>query len=69
MPRDQRVEGCRLHGWLRSSSFAEHAPGGSSLAAAFVCELETTFFVMIHLGATDEWALATCEGEVIAGRS
>jgi aquaporin Z len=42
-----------------SNGFAEHSPGGYSLAAAFVCEVVMTmFFLFVILGATDPRAPA-----------
>jgi aquaporin Z len=42
-----------------SNGFAEHSPGGYSMAAAFVAELTLTFmFLMIILGSTDARAPA-----------
>ena len=42
---------------LASNGYAEHSPGGYSLAAALVAELVLTFmFVFIIMGATDERA-------------
>jgi len=42
---------------LASNGYAEHSPGGYSLAAALVAELVLTFmFLFIILGATDERA-------------
>jgi aquaporin Z len=39
---------------LGSNGFAEHSPGGYSLAAGFVCEVVMTFmFLLIILGSTD----------------
>jgi aquaporin Z len=44
---------------LGSNGYAEHSPGGYSLAAGFVCEVVMTFmFLMIILGATDQRAPA-----------
>ncbi len=46
--------GFDLAGGLASNGYAEHSPGGYSLAAGFVTELTMTFmFLMIILGATD----------------
>jgi aquaporin Z len=40
-----------------SNGYAEHSPGGHSLAACIVCELVLTFmFLMVILGSTDERA-------------
>jgi aquaporin Z len=49
--------GFDLSGGLASNGYAEHSPGGYSLAAGFVTELTMTFmFLMIILGATDRRA-------------
>ena len=46
--------GFSLAGGLASNGYAEHSPGGYSLAAGFVCEVVMTFmFLMIILGSTD----------------
>ena len=46
--------GFTLGGGLASNGYAEHSPGGYSLAAGFVTEVVMTFmFLMIILGATD----------------
>ena len=46
--------GFSLAGGLASNGYAEHSPGGYSLAAGFVCEIVMTFmFLMIILGSTD----------------
>jgi aquaporin Z len=51
--------GFTLSGGLASNGYAEHSPGGYSLAAGFVCEVVMTFmFLMIILGATDARAPA-----------
>ncbi len=40
-----------------ANGFADHSPGGYSLAAAFVCELVMTFiFLIVILGSTDKRA-------------
>jgi aquaporin Z len=40
-----------------SNGYAEHSPGGYSLASAFICELVLTFvFLMVILGSTDKRA-------------
>ena len=49
--------GFDLAGGFASNGYAEHSPGGYSLAAALVAEVVMTFFfLMIILGATDERA-------------
>jgi len=49
--------GFDLGGGLASNGYAEHSPGGYSLAAGFVTELTMTFmFLMIILGSTDRRA-------------
>jgi aquaporin Z len=49
--------GFDLAGGLASNGYAEHSPGGYSLAAGFVTELTMTFmFLMIILGSTDRRA-------------
>ena len=49
--------GFSLAGGLASNGYAEHSPGGYSLAAGFVTEVVMTFmFLMIILGSTDERA-------------
>jgi aquaporin Z len=49
--------GFDLSGGLASNGYAEHSPGGYSLAAGFVTEVVMTFmFLLIILGATDERA-------------
>ena len=46
--------GFSLAGGLASNGYADHSPGGYSLAAGFVCEVVMTFmFLMIILGSTD----------------
>jgi aquaporin Z len=46
--------GFSLAGGLASNGYAEHSPGGYSLAAGFVTEVVMTFmFLMIILGSTD----------------
>jgi aquaporin Z len=46
--------GFDLAGGLAANGYAEHSPGGYSLASALVCEAVMTFmFLMIILGATD----------------
>lgn len=51
--------GFTLSGGLASNGYAEHSPGGYSLAAGFVTEVVMTFmFLMIILGATDARAPA-----------
>ena len=49
--------GFDLGGGFASNGYAEHSPGGYSLAAALVCEFVMTFlFLVVILGATDERA-------------
>jgi aquaporin Z len=49
--------GFDISGGLASNGYAEHSPGGYSLAAGFVTEIVMTFFFLfIILGATDERA-------------
>lgn len=49
--------GFSLAGGLASNGYADHSPGGYSLAAGFVTEVVMTFmFLMIILGSTDERA-------------
>ena len=49
--------GFTLAGGLASNGYADHSPGGYSLAAGFVTEVVMTFmFLMIILGSTDERA-------------
>ena len=51
--------GFDLAGGLASNGYAEHSPGGYSLAAGFVTEiLMTLMFLVIILGATDSRAPA-----------
>jgi aquaporin Z len=51
--------GFELSGGLASNGFAEHSPGGYSMAAGFVTEVVMTFmFLIIILGATDPRAPA-----------
>ena len=51
--------GFTLADGLASNGYADHSPGGYSLAAGFVTELAMTFmFLMIILGATDSRAPA-----------
>ncbi|MEN6577669.1 MAG: aquaporin Z [Phycisphaerales bacterium] len=51
--------GFSLSGGFASNGYAEHSPGGYSLAAAFVAEVVLTFmFLMVILGATDSRAPA-----------
>ena len=51
--------GFDLSGGLASNGYADHSPGGYSLAAGFVTELVMTFmFLIIILGATDSRAPA-----------
>jgi aquaporin Z len=46
-----------ISGGLASNGYAEHSPGGYSLASGFVTEIVMTFFFLfIILGATDERA-------------
>jgi aquaporin Z len=53
------VSGFDLAGGFASNGYAEHSPGGYSLAAAFIAELVLTFFfLMVILGATDSRAPA-----------
>lgn len=49
--------GFELASGLASNGYAEHSPGGYSMAAGFVCELVmTAMFLLIILGATDHRA-------------
>jgi aquaporin Z len=49
--------GFDLSGGFAANGYAEHSPGGYSLAAAFLCELVMTFiFLMVILGSTDKRA-------------
>lgn len=49
--------GFDVAGGLASNGYAEHSPGGYSLAAGFTSEVVMTFmFLLIILGATDERA-------------
>ena len=49
--------GFTLAGGLASNGYADHSPGGYSLAAGFVTEVVMTFmFLMIILGSTDDRA-------------
>jgi aquaporin Z len=49
--------GFELSGGLASNGYADHSPGGYSLLSAVVIEVVMTFmFLMIILGATDQWA-------------
>lgn len=51
--------GFDLSGGLASNGYAEHSPGGYSLASGFVTEVVMTFmFLMIILGSTDKRAPA-----------
>jgi aquaporin Z len=51
--------GFDVQGGLASNGFAEHSPGGYSLAAALITEIVMTFmFLLIILGATDKRAPA-----------
>ncbi|WP_343123379.1 aquaporin Z [Verrucomicrobium sp. BvORR106] len=51
--------GFSLEGGFASNGFAEHSPGGYSLAAGFLTEFVMTFmFLIIILGSTDERAPA-----------
>jgi aquaporin Z len=51
--------GFDLAGGFASNGYAEHSPGGYSMAAAFIAELVLTFFFLIViLGATDSRAPA-----------
>jgi aquaporin Z len=48
-----------LAGGFASNGYAEHSPGGYSLAAALVCEVVMTFFFLaVILGSTDRRAPA-----------
>jgi aquaporin Z len=45
--------GFDLSGGLASNGYAEHSPGGYSLAAGFICEVVLTFaFLFVIMGAT-----------------
>ena len=47
--------GFDLAGGLASNGYADHSPGGYSIASAFVCEVVMTFmFLIVILGATDK---------------
>jgi aquaporin Z len=47
--------GFDLAGGLASNGYADHSPGGYSIASALVCEVVMTFmFLIIILGATDK---------------
>ena len=47
--------GFDLAGGLASNGYADHSPGGYSMASAFVCEVIMTFmFLIVILGATDK---------------
>jgi len=47
--------GFDLPGGLASNGYADHSPGGYSIASALVCEVVMTFmFLIIILGATDK---------------
>jgi aquaporin Z len=49
--------GFNLSAGFAANGYAEHSPGGYSLAAAFVCELVLTFiFLLIIMGSTDKRA-------------
>jgi len=49
--------GFDLAGGFASNGFAEHSPGGYSLAACLVCEVVMTLmFLLVIMGATDERA-------------
>jgi aquaporin Z len=49
--------GFDLSAGFAANGYAEHSPGGYSLAAAFLCELVLTFvFLMIIMGSTDKRA-------------
>jgi aquaporin Z len=51
--------GFSLAGGLASNGYADHSPGGYSMAAGMVCEMVMTFmFLMIIIGATDRRAPA-----------
>jgi aquaporin Z len=53
------ADGFSLGGGFASNGFAEHSPGGYSLAAGFVAEFVLTFFFLfVILGATDSRAPA-----------
>jgi aquaporin Z len=53
------ADGFRLAGGFASNGYAEHSPGGYSLAAGFIAELVLTFFFLfVILGATDSRAPA-----------
>ena len=58
--------GFSLAGGFAANGYAEHSPGGYSLAAALVCELVMTFmFITVILGATDKRAPAGFAGIAI----
>jgi len=49
--------GFDLSAGFAANGYADHSPGGYSLASAFVCELVMTFvFLMVILGSTDKRA-------------
>jgi aquaporin Z len=49
--------GFDLSAGFAANGYADHSPGGYSLAAAFLCELVLTFvFLMIIMGSTDKRA-------------
>jgi aquaporin Z len=49
--------GFDLSAGFAANGYAEHSPGGYSLAAAFLCELVLTFvFLMVIMGSTDKRA-------------
>jgi aquaporin Z len=51
--------GFSLAGGLASNGYADHSPGGYSMAAGMACEMVMTFmFLMIIIGATDRRAPA-----------
>src|SRR6476659_546928 len=50
---DSGKAGFDVHAGFASNGFAEHSPGGYSLAAGFACEVAMTFaFLCVILGAT-----------------
>jgi aquaporin Z len=53
------ADGFSLAGGFASNGYAEHSPGGYSVAAGFIAELVLTFFFLfVILGATDSRAPA-----------
>jgi aquaporin Z len=49
--------GFSLSSGFAANGYADHSPGGYSLASAFVCELVMTFiFLMVIMGSTDKRA-------------